>query len=129
VQLLEKELPCLSEPVCGRSKMLSHLFLSAQPEHFQTVDELAQQICYWPRQLNRVVHNLFGLSAEELTLYKKFLEAVRLIHYKNRSLTEVFYSAGFYDQAHFCRVFKSYTGMTPNNYRKDKSAVPFHIVS
>ena len=129
VQLLERELPYLSEPVCGRSKMLSHLFLSPQPEHFQTVDALARQICYSPRQLNRVVHNLFGLSAEELTLYKKFQESIRLIHHKSMSLTEVAYSADFYDQAHFCRVFKLYTGMTPNNYRKQKSEVPFHIIS
>ncbi|ULQ57096.1 helix-turn-helix domain-containing protein [Flavihumibacter rivuli] len=127
-QLLERELPQFTEPICHRSQLLSNLFTAAQPAHFQSVDVLAQQVYYSPRQLNRVAHSLFGLSAEELTLYKKFLESIRLIHDENLSLTAVAYSAGFYDQAHFCRVFKSYTGMTPNSYRKQKGTLPFHIL-
>jgi AraC-like DNA-binding protein len=129
VSLLEKELPQLTAPICARSKHLSDLFLNGRAENFQTVDALAQQVCYSSRQLNRVAHNLFGLSAEELTLYKKLVESIKLIHFSNSSLTEIAYSAGFYDQAHFCRVFKSYTGMTPNQYRKRKSEIPFHIIS
>lgn len=129
VNLLQKELPELTTPVCDRSKALSHLFLSDETERFQTVEELAQEVCYSTRQLNRVVHNLFGLSAEELTIYKKFVESIKLIHKESFSLTEVAYHAGFYDQAHFCRVFKSYTGMTPNQYKKQKSQLPFHIIS
>ena len=128
VKLLENELPDLPGYFNDRSQMLSNLFHSDGAECFKTVDELAQQVCYSPRQLNRVVHNLFGLSAEELTMYKKFVESIKLIHPPDISLTEVAYNAGFYDQAHFCRVFKSFTGMTPNSYRKRKSQVPFHIV-
>ncbi|MBD0331901.1 MAG: AraC family transcriptional regulator [Chitinophagaceae bacterium] len=129
LSLLEKELPQLSEPVCSRSKYLSDLFLTGRAENFQTVDGLAQQVCYSSRQLNRVAHQLFGLSAAELTLYKKLVESVKLIHFGNNSLTDVAYSTGFYDQAHFSRVFKSYTGMTPNEYKKRKSELPFHIIS
>ncbi|MBC9932249.1 AraC family transcriptional regulator [Chitinophaga qingshengii] len=33
-------------------------------------------------------------------------------------LTEVAYDNGFYDQAHFIRVFKSFAGMTPLQYKK-----------
>lgn len=129
VQLLESELPFLSEQEWHRSQILSNLFLSANTDRFQSVDQLAQEVCYSPRHLNRVVHGLFGLSAEELILYKKFVEAVKLIHFQQLSLTEVAYTAGFYDQAHFCRVFKSFTGMTPNFYKKHKSTLPFHIIS
>lgn len=129
VKLLEKELPFLPGAVCSRAQNLSHLFLSDQREAFKTVDELALQVCYSPRQLNRVAHSLYGLSAEELTIYKKFVESIKLIHNSNMSLTAVAYNAGFYDQAHFCRVFKSYTGMTPNYYKKHKSTLPFHIIS
>lgn len=129
VGLLERELQPLSGVACSRSKHLSNLFLSDGAENFQTVDGLARQVCYSSRQLNRVSHQLFGLSAEELTLYKKLVESVKLIHFANQSLTQVAYNAGFYDQAHFCRVFKSYTGLTPNEYKKRKSDLPFHIIS
>jgi AraC-like DNA-binding protein len=86
---------------CDRSGALSHLFLSGGTAVFQTVDELARKVCYSTRQLNRVVQDLYGISAEELTTYKKFMESVRLIHAEEGSLTGVAYSAGFYDQAHF----------------------------
>lgn len=127
VTLLEKELPQLSNNFCIRKKALSDLFISENPGECLSVDILSKQVCYSPRQLNRVSHNLFGLSAEELTLYKKFVQSVKLMHGEKTSLTEVSYKAGFFDQAHFCRVFKSYTGLTPKEYRKRKTALPFHI--
>jgi AraC-like DNA-binding protein len=34
-----------------------------------------------------------------------------------KSLTEIGLELGFYDQAHFIRVFKSFYGMSPRNYR------------
>ena len=127
--LLEAELPGPGGAGCDRANALSHLFLSNGTDGFQTVEELARQVCYSTRQLNRVVQDLYGVSAEELTTYKKFMQAVRLIHAENESLTQVAYGAGFYDQAHFCRVFKSYAGMTPSQYRKGKGVQPFHIFS
>ena len=128
VRLLQSVLPALSESACQRSQTLSQLFLTAPADSFQSVDQLAQLICFSPRHLNRLAHELFGLSAEELTLYKKFMEGVKYIHDSNLSLTQVAYAAGFYDQAHYCRVFKSFTGLTPNQYRKQKGHVPFHII-
>ncbi len=129
VALLERSLPGLAGTGCDRSKALSDLFLTSGTAGFHTVDELARQVCYSPRQLNRVAQDLYGVSAEELTTYKKFIESVKLIHLEGGSLTQVAYGAGFYDQAHFCRVFKSFTGMTPNQYRKQKGPQPFHILS
>jgi AraC-like DNA-binding protein len=127
--LLETAFPTLQDGECDRSGALSHLFLSGGTAVFQTVDELARKVCYSTRQLNRVVQDLYGISAEELTTYKKFMESVRLIHAEEGSLTGVAYSAGFYDQAHFCRTFKSFTSLTPGQYRKQKGFQPFHIFS
>ena len=129
VALLETSLPILAGNCCERSGALSNLFLTGGAAAFQSVDELARQVCYSPRQLNRVVQDLYGISAEELTTYKKFVQSVRLIHQEDQSLTQVAYDAGFYDQAHFCRVFKSFTAMTPNQYRKRKGPQPFHLLS
>jgi AraC-like DNA-binding protein len=128
VSLLERELPYIAENDCGRSKMLSHLFDADGTDAFQSVDELAKNICYSTRQLNRVAQSVFGICAEELTTYKKYIHSVKLIHSETRSLTDVAYSSGFYDQAHFCRVFKRFTSMSPNQYRKRKSENPFHII-
>jgi AraC-like DNA-binding protein len=128
VAILEVELPYISASDCDRSKMLSHLFQGESTDAFQSVDELAKNVCYSTRQLNRVAQSVFGICAEELTTYKKYIHSVKLIHEEPRSLTDVAYSAGFYDQAHFCRVFKRFTSMSPNQYRKRKTDIPFHII-
>jgi AraC-like DNA-binding protein len=52
---------------------------------------------------------------------KKFASIVRLKNLlqeypKTGSLTELAYEAGFYDQAHFIKEFKAFTGDTPENY-------------
>jgi AraC-like DNA-binding protein len=96
---------------------------------FETVSSLANKVSFSQRHLSRKAKELFGLNAEELIRYKKFLRVVELIHRGSYSLTEISYLAGFHDQSHFIRVFKSFTGMTPRIYRQNKSQLPFHLFS
>jgi len=56
---------------------------------------------------------------------KKFASIVRLKgllqqYPKTGSLTELGYEAGFYDQAHFIKEFKAFTGDTPENFFRDR---------
>ena len=37
---------------------------------------------------------------------------------KHRQMAEVAIEAGFYDQSHFIKVFKGYTGITPDKYQR-----------
>ncbi len=129
VQRVEQHFPALTQPDGGRSQKLCSLFLADQVEPFESVDSLAGEVYYSSRHLNRLVHSLYGVSAEELVVYKKFMHAVKLMHAPHLSLTEVAYLAGFYDQSHFCRIFKLYAGITPKQYRASRSEVPFHILA
>jgi AraC-like DNA-binding protein len=129
VKLIEAEFPVLSEAVCLRTQKLCNLFLAEGIQDFQSLDSLSEQVYYSPRHLNRKTQSLFGISAEELITYKKFLHAVKLVHSSNYSLTSIAYESGFFDQAHFCRIFKSYAGITARQYRQNKSELPFHLFS
>ncbi len=91
------------------------------------VTGLASRFCYSVRQLNRKSNDLFGMSTESLTSYKRYLHSVRWLHHSNESLTSVGYECGFYDQAHFIREFRDYTGITPGDYRRQKSDMPAHL--
>ncbi len=56
---------------------------------------------------------------------KKYASIVRFKHLLNQypsatSLTGLGYEAGFYDQAHFIKEFKTFTGLTPENYFSGK---------
>jgi AraC-like DNA-binding protein len=118
-----------STPGCPRSARICELFNSG-PLEFQSVDQLARKVCYSSRHLNRKSQELFGLSAEELVLYKKFMSSVQLIHRNQSSrLIDIALDSGFYDQSHFNRVFKTFTGLTPREYRLQKENFPFHLFS
>jgi AraC-like DNA-binding protein len=129
VDVIEKEFPVLTQGVCPRTQYFCGVFASAGDQTFQSIEELSKQICYSSRQLNRKAQSMFGVSAEELVAHKKFSTAVQLMHSHKRSLTDIAYSAGFYDQAHFCRIFKNFTGLTAKQYQLQKSELPFHIFS
>jgi AraC-like DNA-binding protein len=127
VTMVEKIFRMDSEPECSRSAAMSEIFYTGEIDYFKSVDHLAQKVCYSSRHLNRKSHELFGLSAEELVRYKKFMCAVNRIHYDPSRLVDIALKSGFYDQPHFNKVFKTYTGFIPKEYRSQKSDLPFHL--
>jgi AraC-like DNA-binding protein len=104
---------------------LSH-FLSS-PEEIQTVASLANSFCYSTRQLHRKVQELFGMSSEVLLRYKRYRQALYLMHRSSETLTSIAHECGYYDQAHFNREFKEFTGLTPGSYRQQQSHMPGHL--
>lgn len=66
------------------------------------------------RQLSRKFQEYVGLSPKEYLRVSRFTLSLRhLKKYPLLSLTEVAYKSGYYDQAHFIRDYKDYTGCTP----------------
>lgn len=66
--------------------------------------------------LARQFRVMFGTSPYRYLLMRRLAFARDRIHH-DRPLVEVAYEAGFADQAHFTRVFKSAFGLTPGRYR------------
>lgn len=84
---------------------------------------------YSRSQTHRLFKKWFGLSPGVYWRYKKFLQGLDAIHFNDQtSLTEIAHSAGFYDQAHFTRTFKEFSGYLPKQYQKEKSSIPGHII-
>jgi AraC-like DNA-binding protein len=114
--------PCLTD----REQALNS-FLHGHTNNLLSVSHLAKQFCYSSKQLSRKLHELAGMNAEQMLLYKKYLQAVHLIHTSQLSLTEIAYSCHFSDQSHFIKTFKALTWLTPHEYRQWKSNQPGHI--
>jgi AraC-like DNA-binding protein len=79
------------------------------------IRDLAQQLHTSQSPLEKRFRAAVGASP------KKFASIVRWKNLlqqfpKTDSLTELGYEAGFYDQAHFIREFKAFTGDTPENF-------------
>ena len=106
---------------------LINSFLYAPNQHDLSIKELANTVCYSPRHLSRKIFEATGMNTEEILLYKKYLHAVHLIHHTDLSLTAIAYQSQFSDQSHFIKAFKTYTKMTPGEYKGSKSYVKGHV--
>jgi AraC-like DNA-binding protein len=74
-------------------------------------------------ELCRQFRILFGTTPHRYLLMRRLDFARDRIH-QGRPLVEVACDAGFADQAHFTRVFKSTFGLTPARYRALRTGRP-----
>jgi AraC-like DNA-binding protein len=86
-----------------------------------SVKQLCDEAYLSDRHLRRLSADWLGMSTETFILYNKYYSSLRLLHTSDLSLTEIGLEAGYYDQAHFIREFKSFTDLTPKEYRKARS--------
>ena len=56
----------------------------------------------------------------------RFARALKQVR-AGRGLVDVAIEAGYSDQAHFSREFRSFSGTTPSRYRRLAPAAPHHL--
>lgn len=79
-----------------------------------SVGRLSAEIGLSQRQLLRSFQEKIGLSPKEYLRVSRFTHSLQhLKKYPRISLTEVACQSGYYDQAHFIRDYKEYTGYSP----------------
>ncbi|HMJ68388.1 MAG TPA: helix-turn-helix transcriptional regulator [Cyclobacteriaceae bacterium] len=115
-------------PQDGRELMLN-TFLSNRQAGNISVPVLASALCYSPRHLSRKFMDLTGMNTEEVLLLKKYTYSLALMHDPGLSLTAIAHQSHFTDQSHFIKAFRSFTDITPGEYRQKKSQhlPPGHI--
>lgn len=84
------------------------------------VDELSGQVRINRRMLERKFSSAIGLSPKQLTKIIRLQATLKMMERKQfTSLTSLAYENGYYDQAHFIRDFKAFTGMSPRLFYSD----------
>jgi len=79
-----------------------------------SVNKLTNALGISQRHLSRKFQQYIGLSPKEYLRVSRFLRSLQLLKkYPTLSLTEIGYGSGYYDQSHFTRDYKAYTGHTP----------------
>ncbi len=69
------------------------------------------------KQLERKFKKQVGLSPKQLSKVIRLQAALKMMLGKNTdNLTKVAYESGYYDQSHFIRDFKTFTGVNPNDF-------------
>lgn len=85
-----------------------------------SVSELSEQYDINRRQLVRKFSSAIGLSPKQLSKTYRLQSALQsLLTDESSSLTEVAYQNDYFDQAHFIKDFKEFTGLTPKEFYGD----------
>lgn len=72
------------------------------------------------RHLARKFSSTIGLSPKQLAKTIRIQSTLKvLLNQKNIKLTNLAYESDFYDQAHFIKEFKEFTGLTPKEFYGD----------
>ena len=83
-----------------------------------TVDQIAGHLFLSRPYLSRKFKEETGESLTDFILKEKTEEAKRLLRYSDKPVTAIGSYLGFSSASHFSRVFKSYVGSTPSEYRE-----------
>ncbi|TXF90011.1 helix-turn-helix domain-containing protein [Neolewinella aurantiaca] len=85
-----------------------------------SVGELSQQNNTNRRQLARKFSSDIGISPKQLSKTVRLQAALKILLNKDvASLTDLAYEHEYYDQAHFIKDFKEFTGLTPKEFYGD----------
>lgn len=79
--------------------------------------ELADQVNINRRNMERRFASVIGISPKQLSKVVRLQATLRMLEQKNFSnLTSLAYENGYYDQAHFIKDFREFTGMSPKSF-------------
>jgi AraC-like DNA-binding protein len=96
----------------------AHALLSAAPEAPCPVEEVARQIGWSGNHLRRVFRQAYGVSPHQFRMNSRLQQARQLLRHEAISIAQVGLHCGFADAAHFTRVFKADSGLTPRQFRR-----------
>ena len=80
------------------------------------ISDLCQDQGIAERRLERFCLKTVGISPKFLARIFRMNYIFKLMKEKNRSWTDLAFESGFFDQSHFIKNFKEFTGEDPSNY-------------
>lgn len=98
-------------------------------DFFDNIENVASRYGITSRYLQKLFLQYTGLTPKLYSKIHRFQNSLRLVAKKDTSLTSIAYDCGYFDQSHFIREFKSFTGLTPSGYSIDHSPVTFALTN
>ena len=85
------------------------------------VGEVATEIGYCERHLNRLFQSQIGMSTKQYLGLTRFNYVLKSIQFSSLHLAALSQKAGYFDQAHMDKDFKKICGISPFEYRSNMS--------
>lgn len=101
----------------NESKTDEALKLIRQSKGTLSIEEVCGKTGFTRKQLERKFTRLAGMTPKVFSRVCRFLNICHhLDEYRGKSLTELAYECGYYDQSHFINEFKEFSGFTPKEF-------------
>jgi AraC-like DNA-binding protein len=98
-------------------------------DFFDNIENVASRYGITSRYLQKLFLQYTGLTPKLYTKIHRFQSSLALVAQKEAPLTSIAYDCGYFDQSHFIRDFKAFTGTTPSDYALDDSSLTFAFVN
>lgn len=113
-----------SETRLGKINLVSNVMKEIQQQDFfDNIENVASRNGITSRYLQKLFLQYTGLTPKLYSKINRFQNSLKLVSKKDTSLTSIAYDCGYFDQSHFIREFKSFTGFTPSDYLSDGSSI------
>ena len=117
--------------VKGNDEILMERIMKVINEHLSdsdfNVELLTKEVGISRAQLHRKMKDLTGLPISEFIRNIRLEQAVRLLKEQKINVTQVAYTVGFSNLAHFSTVFRKQFGVSPTEYIEQNSQVETKI--
>ncbi len=112
----------------SKSNIAKATALISETHGLMAISKLCQQLNKSERQLERLFSRHIGLSPKFYSRIIRLAHIFDLMQAKDNSWSDLVYKSGFYDQSHFIKNFKEFTGEDPSSYGFDeKNMANFHL--
>lgn len=93
------------------------------------IQQLTQQLTITERSLERRFNKIIGIGPKQFARILRLQNCLK-IHRQNPllNLTQLAYTAGYYDQAHFIREFSHFVGITPKQYEANTKRLAVNLM-
>ncbi|MFA8299093.1 MAG: DUF6597 domain-containing transcriptional factor [Hyphomicrobiales bacterium] len=127
IKIIEKEL-LKSIHEDSRYKYFHDLFNTLKEDDFSTpLNTFCEHYKISNRTLERMFNKYVGISAKRYTTINRFQNSLNDLLYKDfTKLSDIAYRNGYFDQMHFIKEFKHFTGNPPSTFSSDHNSI-LHI--
>lgn len=91
------------------------------------ISQLRAALDWSPRRLTARFRDEVGLAPKAYQRVRRLQGALRGLDHPARRGADIAAELGYFDQAHFVREFREFTGMTPTQYTDRRSWLPGHV--
>lgn len=95
-------------------------YILSEAGNIPDMQQLYRRYNVTPRRIEQIFKHGIGICPKHYARIIKFQNIFKTIHQQNpKSLTDLVYECGYYDQAHFIRTFQEFTGTSPGKYLRE----------